>query len=366
MAGSSNSVLFVDVETTGLQNSDRVVSLGAIELNLKSLRGGHFDIRGTYLIFDPGKKSHPQAQAVHGYSDWVLRHQDPFEVYAGELHALFSSCKRVVAHNASFDQRFIGNEFRLAGAPLKRGDFFCTMQAFRSRIGGRAGLDSVMARIGVGARGKRHGAFEDAWRAMMVYLWLHDLPVPSLDIMPDEPPANWRDAPPEPIPLPRRSRRKGISTNTRDAPRPADPAEVNLSPDDLTPSHREVLIRALRPVAIVLIWIARATDSADEIVTPILRSAIESEADRHGIRRSAAFDEEIEEEFSGMQPTAEMLDIAARAIIREEAIRVRLTGWIRAIIRTGERTTVAERLAIARVKEAFGKAQSDHISHSVP
>ena len=53
-------VLFVDVETTGLHSRDRVVSLGMFELDMVALRTGTFSAAGTYLVFDPGRKSHPR------------------------------------------------------------------------------------------------------------------------------------------------------------------------------------------------------------------------------------------------------------------------------------------------------------------
>ncbi len=379
MANSPDRALFVDVETTGLHGSDRVVSLGAIELDIPALRNGRFEFRGTYLIFNPGKKSHPQAQAVHGFSDWMLQHQEPFEAQAGELNAMFRSCNRVVAHNASFDQRFISNEFHLAGMPLNCSDFYCTMHAYRLRTGGRAGLDAVMARMGVADRGRRHGAFEDAWRAMMVYLWLHDLPVPSLDMMPDARPANWRDVPPDPaIPL-RPKRRKYFAgalsppfaeaASPVEAPSPVEAvspvvvsrlprrAEIGSSLEELTPPNREMLLRALRPIAIVLMWVARAEGSVDERKFAVLLDMIASEIDRRGFRRSVAVVHGLAAQLAEIEPTLEMLHVAARAIVRDHAVWEHLRDWLRAIVSPDGRTTEAQRRAIAEMMDAFEMAR---------
>jgi DNA polymerase-3 subunit epsilon len=373
MATSQDRALFVDVETTGLHGSDRIVSLGAIELDIPSLRQGRFEFRGTYLIFNPGKKSHPQALAVHGFSDWVLQHQEPFEAYAQELKAMFLSCNRVVAHNASFDQRFISNEFHLAGAPLNCSDFYCTMQAYRLRTGGPAGLDAVMARMGVGGRGKRHGAFEDAWRAMMVYLWLHDLPVPSLDMMPETRPVNWRDAPPDPS-LPQRPKRRKYFAEVTSPPfaeaaspaQAASPtvvarlpshAETGSSLEELTPPNREMLLRALRPIAIVLMWIARAEGSVDERKFAVLLDMIASEIDRRGFRRSVSVVHGLAAQLAEIEPTLEMLHVAARAIVRDHAVREHLRDWLRAIVSPDGRATEQERRAIAEMMDAFEMAR---------
>ena len=126
-------VLFTDVETTGLHSSDRIVSIGLILLDLARLRGGDATMSANHLVFDPGKKSHPRAEAVHGYSDWTLRHQETFADYAPDLWQRFSGGTLTVAHNAPFDQSFIEREFRLVGhdGPPPLPAFFCTMEAYR-------------------------------------------------------------------------------------------------------------------------------------------------------------------------------------------------------------------------------------------
>ena len=142
-------LLFADVETTGLFSSDRVVSLGLIAVETKNLFAETYTVQSTHLIFDPGKKSHPRAEEVHGYDDWTLRHQDHFADQMESIRPLFLNSPCLVAHNADFDRRFIEQEFELAGAPLPSLNYFCTMRAYRERIGGRAGLNAVLGQIGL-------------------------------------------------------------------------------------------------------------------------------------------------------------------------------------------------------------------------
>lgn len=130
-------LLFVDVETTGLFSSDRVVSIGLVQLETAPLGEGRIRVNYGHWIFDPGRKSHPRAEADHGYSDWLLRHQDPFEALAAELLPFFAESGLVAAHNASFDQRFIAAEFERAGKPIPARPFFCTMQEYRRRAPAR-------------------------------------------------------------------------------------------------------------------------------------------------------------------------------------------------------------------------------------
>src|SRR5258707_14301038 len=75
VANIPKCVIFFDVETTGLNSNDRVVTLAAVTLlNTNLLPSASLEY--LYLIFDPGRKSHPGAEAIHGYSDWILRHQE--------------------------------------------------------------------------------------------------------------------------------------------------------------------------------------------------------------------------------------------------------------------------------------------------
>jgi len=69
LKGPPASVLFVDIETTGLHGVDRIVSLGAIRLPTFEMLTGILQFDQIHLIFDPGRKSHPKAEEVHGYDD---------------------------------------------------------------------------------------------------------------------------------------------------------------------------------------------------------------------------------------------------------------------------------------------------------
>ncbi|WP_050742943.1 3'-5' exonuclease [Shinella sp. SUS2] len=205
----SDKIVFADVETTGLNSSDRIVSIGLISVSEAALRSGGFGADTIHLVFDPGKKSHPKAEAVHGYDDWILRHQGAFSAYADQVRPLFDGARMAVAHNASFDSQFIRAEFAAVGMPLLT-PFYCTMEAFRARHIGSARLDTVLARIDwrLARQSSRHSALADAWHAMQVYSWLNGYPV---HLMPEQiasPPTNLVEPPQHPgFPLPRRKRR---------------------------------------------------------------------------------------------------------------------------------------------------------------
>ena len=55
-------VAFFDVETTGLSDKDRIVTFAGVKLlDTETLSTGSLPIACIYLIFDPGRKSHPRA-----------------------------------------------------------------------------------------------------------------------------------------------------------------------------------------------------------------------------------------------------------------------------------------------------------------
>jgi DNA polymerase-3 subunit epsilon len=217
-------IVFLDVETTGLTEKDRVVTLAGVKLlDTDLLVTGKIHTEYLHLVFDPGRKSHPRAEAVHGYSDWVLRHQDSFDAYAEAIENFFSSADLVVAHNAEFDLGFYNREMdRAARRPVGIPDF-CTMNTYRQRgFAGSCSLNAVCRNLGIARNGKLHGALEDAWLAMRVYLWLHERNL-SAD-MPIEftrAPTNFKPTPPVPLgPLPRRRRRKAAVVVLPPAPPP--------------------------------------------------------------------------------------------------------------------------------------------------
>src|SRR4051794_33023573 len=114
------------------------------------LQAGQFDLRFIHLIFDPGKKSHPEAEAIHGYSDWVLRHQEPFDKQAQLIVELVELADLVLAHNAPFDVEFVNRELTSSAKPPISKPSFCTMLAYRERVGfGSSKLSEATARIGL-------------------------------------------------------------------------------------------------------------------------------------------------------------------------------------------------------------------------
>lgn len=192
----------IDIETTGLQHYDRIISLAGISLIGESAQSSHI-----YLVFDPRKDSHPGARRMHGWDDWGLRFQDLFVDKAESLYASLSQAELLVFHNADFDLHFIQREFRKAGFPPLAVPVYCTMRKAREVWPGeKASLDSCLARIGLARKQAIHDAFEDALLTMNLYRYFIRAERPYSIETPYPKPTNLREAPPRPDGLlPRRT-----------------------------------------------------------------------------------------------------------------------------------------------------------------
>ncbi|ERI14952.1 DNA polymerase-3 subunit epsilon [Ochrobactrum sp. RC6B] len=195
-------VIVVDTETTGLLPYDRIVTIGAVKIE-----GDELLHQSLHLIFDPRKDSHPQAEAVHGYDNWMTRYQDLFSDLAAPIRKWFDWADEIVAHNADFDMRYVQREFRKAEVDMLPHPVFCTMERSREIWSGQsAKLDDCLARIGLSRIGKRHGALEDAYLTAGLYLHQRGIKKSLPKVNSWSPPKNLKPYPPRPEgELPRRA-----------------------------------------------------------------------------------------------------------------------------------------------------------------
>ena len=95
-------VLIVDTETTGLTRNDEVVEFAGLLLQRQDSRLQK--IASYEGLREPTCNINPHAQAAHGLSMSKLRGRRLDMSLVGDL---FNRCDVVVAHNASFDRRFL-------------------------------------------------------------------------------------------------------------------------------------------------------------------------------------------------------------------------------------------------------------------
>ena len=346
------SIVAFDVETTGLHSHDRIVTLGAWRVNTAELSGDELSVDCLHIIVDPGRKSHPRAEEVHGYSDWTLRHQQPFSEHAESVRGFLAGGDVIVAHNASFDLGFIKREYLALGTTASSLQCYCTMNGYRlAGLPGRASLNAICREMGLSRVGKKHGALEDAWLALMVYFWLHRAPAkfirPFTEMASEGIPLiphNFREPPPLP---------EGLVPTRR--------AAIVAKARELTAARaaaKTALLKAVRPTAILLLEVARASEALASEEIEILVALIRATRDRLALSADDEIEQEVLAELFDIKTTQNQLTRSARALCDDSASRYEFPKWLATMATIDGTVSEAEREAINRVKAAINRVLS--------
>lgn len=104
--------VFVDLETTGLDPArDEVIEFGALFVENGEV------VRRVQKLFRPSSPLPLAIRRITGLRDEELLEAPPFEAFRAELAPLLRGWT-VVAHNASFEQSFLGDTFERAGVQV--------------------------------------------------------------------------------------------------------------------------------------------------------------------------------------------------------------------------------------------------------
>lgn len=168
--GAFERAVFWDTETTGFCAEDEIVEIGAVEFEVVPPAAGslplcHLCPTGSlfHALLAPSRPIHPKAALTHGLSDQDFQSAPPREQTLRNF-LRFVGGSALVAHNASFDIRFLSRELQRFGlqesaVELKQRSF-CSMSAFAvlSPSSVRT-LESLCYLLGV-----QEGAPGSAWR----------------------------------------------------------------------------------------------------------------------------------------------------------------------------------------------------------
>ena len=115
----------VDVETTGLQpqKGARVIEVGAVAIEGKNIT------EEFHAIIDAGKHIPFYVQQIHGITDEMLIGQPKAKDVFPQFHS-FIKGSTIMAHNATFDIRFLRYEFSHLGLEFSV-RYFCTLELSR-------------------------------------------------------------------------------------------------------------------------------------------------------------------------------------------------------------------------------------------
>lgn len=184
MVNQIREIVF-DTETTGFhpEEGDKLVEIGAVELI------NHIPTGVTYHQYiNPEREVPEDAFKIHGLSYDYLKDFPTFRE-AAQGWVDFVGDGILVAHNASFDMKFINFELKGLGYeeyPWER--VVDTLEIARKKFpGSRVNLDALCKRFGVDNTARTlHGALLDAQLLAEVYLELLGGQEPSM-LMDDKP-----------------------------------------------------------------------------------------------------------------------------------------------------------------------------------
>ena len=163
---SAKTVIVLDFETTGLSpnQGDRAIEIGAVRLEQ-----GVITHRFQRLM-NPGRRIDGFIEAYTGISNAMLRKAAPCAEVMGEF-ADFIGDYDLVAHNASFDQRFLDAELRRIRRRYS-GSFACSMLVARRLYPAAPNhkLGTLVKYKALPSDGAFHRALADA--EMTAHLWL--------------------------------------------------------------------------------------------------------------------------------------------------------------------------------------------------
>lgn len=160
-----------DTETTGfdVDEGDRLVEIGCVELMNKIPTGRHY-----HQYVNPEREMSRGAYEVHGLSTEFLAKYPTFGEVA-EAFLDFIEDAALIAHNASFDMKFINWELENVGRkPIPAARSVDTLAIARAKFpGAQNSLDALCRRLGVDNSNRDlHGALLDAQLLAEVYLEL--------------------------------------------------------------------------------------------------------------------------------------------------------------------------------------------------
>ncbi len=161
-----------DTETTGLDpfSGDRIVEIGCVELF------NHLPTGRTYHQYiNPERSLSEEVVAVHGLTEDFLSDKPTFSEIADDFLNFIGDDSVLVAHNASFDMKFINAELSWIGKePLSYDRVVDTLVIARKKFpGARVNLNELCKRFGVDNSARTvHGALLDSELLADVYLEL--------------------------------------------------------------------------------------------------------------------------------------------------------------------------------------------------
>jgi DNA polymerase-3 subunit epsilon len=163
---NANSLIILDFETTGLSpdNGDRAIEIGAVKLENGQVTE-HFQ-----ELMNPGRPISSFIESYTGITNKMLSKAAPCSEVM-ERFASFIQGQNLVAHNASFDKRFLDSELQRVSSGYN-GQFACSLLVARRLYQSAPDhkLGTLIHYKGIASNGSFHRALFDS--EMTAKLWV--------------------------------------------------------------------------------------------------------------------------------------------------------------------------------------------------
>lgn len=166
----ADTVVVLDFETTGLSpdHGDRAIEIGAVKIVDGRI------VERFQKLMNPGFAISGFIAEYTGITNAMLRSAPPCSEVMGEFHEFLGS-HNLVAHNASFDRRFLDAELSRISRSVA-GSFSCSMLLSRRIIQDARDhkLETLVRHLNIEAEGAFHRALYDAEMAGRIWLAMLD------------------------------------------------------------------------------------------------------------------------------------------------------------------------------------------------
>lgn len=166
----ADTVVVLDFETTGLSpdQGDRAIEIGAVKIVNGKI------VERFQKLMNPGFAISGFISEYTGITNAMLKNAAPCREVMAEFHE-FIGDHNLVAHNASFDRKFLDAEFGKI-SKLYTGSFSCSMLLSRRLIPEAVNhkLETLVRHLKIEAEGAFHRALYDAEMAGKIWLAMLD------------------------------------------------------------------------------------------------------------------------------------------------------------------------------------------------
>ncbi|WP_026971577.1 3'-5' exonuclease [Aliagarivorans marinus] len=163
---AANSLIVLDFETTGLSpdQGDRAIEIAAVKLQ----RGQVVD--EFQALMNPGRRVNSFIESYTGISNEMLSSAAPCEQVMGEFYQFIGDTP-LLAHNASFDMKFLNGEFARIGLSCNS-PALCSLLTARRLLPDAPNhkLGTLVDYLGIDHDGQYHRALFDAQMTAQVWL----------------------------------------------------------------------------------------------------------------------------------------------------------------------------------------------------